>query len=255
MSMSQTKSLSDRALLLAVDLDGTFLGGSDSDRRALYNLVESRRADVALLFVTGRDIPFASSLASEGVPTPDLIIGDVGTTVVVGPDWTPHSAAEAWIDERWPGSERAAEIMKGRGGVKPQDVFGGRRLSYFYDDEAAALEAFPELEAAGYAPLLSAGVFFDVLPPGVNKGQTLLQVMAHEGIRPERVLCAGDTLNDFSLFETGLRGVAVGNSEPRLREAIRSLDNVYSAKGEGAGGIVEAIERFKLLPDVMIEAQ
>jgi HAD superfamily hydrolase (TIGR01484 family) len=247
--------LCDRSLLLAVDLDGTFLGGSESDRRALYDLIGSHRNDVALLFVTGRDIPFASGLARDGVPAPDMIIGDVGTSVVVGPDWTPHAAAERWIDERWPGPARAEAILANAKGLALQSVVGGRRLSYFYTDEACVTDACAAIESAGYAALMSANVFFDVLPPGVNKGQTLLQVMAHERIRPERVLCAGDTFNDFSLFETGLRGVAVGNAEPRLLEAVKGLSNVYCARRDGAGGIVEAIERFNLLPDAMIEAR
>lgn len=243
----------DRALLLAVDLDGTFLGGSDSDRRALYDLIGRSRDDIALLYVTGRDIEFAAGLAQRGeAPAPDMIIGDVGTSVVVAPDWTPH-AVEAWIDARWPGPQRAAEILTGRKNLALQRVFGGRRLSYFYSDAADAAQAAIEVEAEGYVALLSADVFFDVLPPGVNKGQTLLQVIAHEGFAHDRVLCAGDTLNDLSLFQTGLRGVAVGNSEPALREAVTDLSNVYCAQRHGAGGIVEAILRFNLLPEISME--
>ncbi len=254
MSTSKT-ALRDRALFLAVDLDGTFLGGSTAERAALYDLIERRRDDVALVFVTGRDIPFASGLAASGeTPAPDMIIGDVGTSVVVGPEWTPHSAAEAWIDERWPGPKLAAEIMTRRPKLKQQDIFGGRRLSYFYDDADEARAAGAEIEAAGYAALTSADLYFDVLPRGVNKGETLLQVLAQEGCVHERVLCAGDTMNDLSLFQTGLRGVAVGNAEPRLRDAVASLKNVYCARREGAGGIMEAIERFNLLSKAMKEA-
>jgi hydroxymethylpyrimidine pyrophosphatase-like HAD family hydrolase len=250
-----SKPLRERTLVLAVDLDGTFLGGSEDDRRTLYDLISRHRDEVALLFVTGRDIPFAAGLAERGeTPAPDLIIGDVGTSVVVGPHWAPHAKADAWIEERWPGPQMAAEIMARRPKLKPQTVFGGRRLSYFYDDAAEVEAAGAEIEAAGYAALSSADLYFDVLPRGVNKGATLLQVLAHEEIAHERALCAGDTMNDLSLFETGLRGVAVGNAEPRLRDAIKHLDNVYCARREGAGGIVEAIQCFNLLPGVMKEA-
>lgn len=251
MMAEENTPLNERALLLAVDLDGTFLGGAESDRRALYDLIDRRRAEIALLYVTGRDISFASGLARFGeAPAPDMIIGDVGTSVVVGPEWIPHEAVEAWIDERWPGPTRAAEIMAGRQGLAPQRVFGGRRLSYFFVDAAAAEAAAVEIEAAGYAALMSANTFFDVLPPGVNKGQTLLQLISHEGFKPERVLCAGDTMNDLSLFQTGLRGVAVGNSESCLRDAVQALDNVYCAARAGAGGILEALHRFEMLPSL-----
>lgn len=55
-------------------------------------------------------------------------------------------------------------------------------------------------------------------------------------------------MNDLSLFETGLKGVAVGNAEPRLREAIADFDNVYRATRAGAGGILEAIAVLRMLP-------
>ena len=246
--------LRERAVLLAVDLDGTFLGGAERERETLYNLINRRRNEIALVFVTGRDIPFAAGLAERGeTPAPDMIIGDVGTSVVVGPEWTPHAAADAWIEARWPGPKLAGEIMARRPKLKPQEIFGGRRLSFFYDDFAEVQAAAAEIEAAGYAALSSADLYFDVLPRGVNKGQTLLQVLAHEEIAHDRVLCAGDTMNDLSLFSTGLRGVAVGNAEPRLRAAIAGLDNVYSARREGAGGILEAIEHFSLLPAAIEE--
>lgn len=240
--------LAERRVVLAVDLDGTFLGGSDEQRGALYTLIERRRDAIGLVFVTGRDIPFAAGLGERGeTPKPDLIIGDVGTSVVVGPHWTPHAPVEAWIDQRWPGPERAAAIIAKRPELRPQEVFGGRRLSYFYDDHAHVDAVSGDIEAAGYQALSSADLYFDVLPPGVHKGATLLQVLRHEGIANERVLCAGDTMNDLSLFETGLRGVAVGNAEPRLRAAIADLPNVYRARDEGAGGILEAMRHFEFL--------
>jgi HAD superfamily hydrolase (TIGR01484 family) len=254
MSVDARISLASCTLFLAVDLDGTFLGGSDRDRSVLYDLIERRRSEIALIFVTGRDIPFASGLSeSHGTPQPDLIIGDVGTSVVVGPHWHPHEATEGWIDSCWPGTASAEAIMSRRSKLKKQDVFGGRRLSYFYDDPAEAKAAAAEIDAAGYAALTSADLYFDVLPRGVNKGETLLKLIAHESLPQERVLCAGDTMNDLSLFQTGLKGVAVGNAEPRLREAIQGLDNVYSAERTGAGGILEAIERFDLLPPHVIK--
>lgn len=254
MSHQHMKPLRERDLLLAVDLDGTFLGGSADDRRALYDLIQFNRSDIALVFVTGRDIAFASGLARHGeAPGPDIIIGDVGTSVVIAPDWTPHPGIESWIEESWPGPERAALLLQGRPSLAPQRIFGGRRISYFYANHDEALRAAADVEAAGYQALMSANVFFDVLPRGVNKGATLLKLIEHEGFAPERVLCAGDTLNDLSLFETGLRGVAVGNAEAGLREAIAPLRNVYSARRHGAGGIVEALNHFDLLPAAAIE--
>ena len=60
----------------------------------------------------------------------------------------------------------------------------------------------------------------------------------------EAVLVAGDTMNDLSLFQTGFKGVAVGNSEPRLKAAVSRLANVYCSPSPGAAGIADAIEHF-----------
>ena len=241
-------------LFLAVDLDGTFLGGGEQERHRLYDLINAHRARVVLAFVTGRDIPFASGLpAGElglggAMPVPDLIVGDVGTSVVLGPDWQRHAELEAWIDARWPGSDAAAAIMARHPALRLQEVFGGRRLSYFYDDQAAADAAAAEITAAGYDAITSAGLFFDVLPRGVNKGATLRQVLRQMGVADDRVLVAGDTLNDLSMFATGLNGVAVGNAEAPLLAALDAHPATYRARAHGAGGILEALDHFDLNP-------
>jgi hydroxymethylpyrimidine pyrophosphatase-like HAD family hydrolase len=63
-------------------------------------------------------------------------------------------------------------------------------------------------------------------------------------VHPERVVTAGDTLNDLAMFETGLAGVMVGNAEPSLKAALPRLPNTYLARGEGCEGIVEGLHHF-----------
>ena len=68
-------------MVLATDLDGTFLGGSLQHRRSLYEWLR-RQSDVQLIFVTGRDPAFIADLCrDQAVPAPDFVIGDVGTTI------------------------------------------------------------------------------------------------------------------------------------------------------------------------------
>ncbi|WP_319498863.1 HAD family hydrolase [uncultured Cohaesibacter sp.] len=71
-----------KPFVLATDLDGTFLGGSDADRKALYDWIEANRDSVGLVFVTGRDPEFIVELTSrQGVPRPEFVVGDIGTTI------------------------------------------------------------------------------------------------------------------------------------------------------------------------------
>lgn len=228
-------------IVLATDLDGTFLGGSDEERRRLYDLIAAHRDAFTLVFVTGRDLPFIRSLESQGVPVPDLVVGDVGTTVVDGRTHEPVAAVESWIDSVW--QDAGATIEKrlaGEPGIRLQEGVGGRRVSYFYDDDMRP-DLPDRIRSLGFDCIVSAGIYLDVLPRGISKGPTLVRLVDTLGIPPGAVVTAGDTLNDLSLLRTPFAGIAMGNSEPALVEAIRSLPNVHRASAEGAGGILEGL--------------
>ncbi|TVR26175.1 MAG: alpha,alpha-trehalose-phosphate synthase [Ilumatobacter sp.] len=238
----------DRApeLVLATDLDGTFLGGNEPQRRALYDELLDRADEVMLVFVTGRDLDFIADLVSQpGMPRPDMIIGDVGTTVVHGHDFSPVEEVQSWIDRRWDDSnEMVLDLLRDEPGLELQPIMGSRRVSYYYDPTTLQRSTIAKVEDAGLDVIISAGVFLDVLPKGIAKGPTLLRVIDAFELSDERVLVAGDTLNDLSLFHTGLQGVAVGNSEPGLVDAIADLPTVHHSELPGCAGITDAIDHF-----------
>lgn len=236
-------NLAGKDLILATDLDGTFLGGDEASKKALYGYIEDNRDWLGLVFVTGRDLGFIDDITSADVPRPDLVIGDVGTTVVHGHDFSPVKEVEDWIDALWTGSDSAEEKLINAQKLERQKVFGGRRLSYFYHDVEEANRLREEITDMGYDVLMSDNIYFDVLPRGVQKGPTLKKTMAHFDLPDASILVAGDTLNDRSLFETGLDGVMVGNAEAALVEAVSHLENVYHAEGEGAAGVHDGLLR------------
>lgn len=239
-------------MVLATDLDGTFLGGDEEDRRSLYAWIERFRASIHLIFVTGRDLPFIRSLCAAGeAPWPDHVVGDVGTTLAtvdraasnIRPDETlEREIAALWGD----GVTEIAAELDAAPGLSPQDGPFRYRMSYHYDPGAFDPACVSVIEAAGFDCLISDNRFLDVLPRGVSKGPSLLRLIGALAIERERVLVAGDTLNDLSMFETGLKGVAVGNSETALVEHVRARSNVLLARGHGAAGIAEAIDHFRL---------
>lgn len=233
--------------VLATDLDGTFLGGSDAQRQALYDDLLSR-TDGILIFVTGRDLGFVRELiATPGMPRPDWIVGDVGTTVVDGRDFRPVTAIEAAIAERWnDAGERVRALLADEPGLRLQPTPFRHRVSYDYDPAWLCPGVAGRVEAAGFDCLLSADRFLDVLPRGVAKGPTLLRLIDWLGLPADRVLVAGDTLNDLSLFQTRLKGVAVGNSEPKLMDAVANFDWVHRSALPGAAGIADALRHFGL---------
>lgn len=234
--------LDRKSLVLATDLDGTFLGGDDAQRKALYDWIEQRRDEVALIFVTGRDLPFVRGLAAQGVPRPDYVIGDVGTTIAGGDAIEPMAELEAPIAQVWgDAGDRVREMLRDEPGLRPQETPFRYRMSYFYEPELLSPSARTKVEAAGFDCVTSADVFFDVLPRGISKGPTLIRLVTHLGLDPTTVLAAGDTLNDLSLLSTPYAGVAVGNSEPALVARVETMPNVYLSPQPGAAGIADAI--------------
>lgn len=237
----------DPGLVLATDLDGTFLGGSHGQRHALYDHLRSRD-DAVLIFVTGRDLDFIRELiATPGMPRPDWIVGDVGTTVVDGRDFRPVVEIDGEIARIWNGAgDRVRALLAGEPGLRLQDTPFRHRVSYDYDPAVLSPDVVGRVEAEGFDCLLSAERFLDVLPRGVAKGPTLLRLVEWLDLPADRVLVAGDTLNDLSLFQTRLKGVAVGNSEPKLLNAIAEFDWVHRSAAPGAAGIADALRHFGL---------
>ena len=80
-----------------------------------------------------------------------------------------------------------------------------------------------EGEALEVDVLVSANIFLDVLPRGVNKGSTLRRVLHWLRVAEGDCVVAGDSLNDLDLFASGYRGIVVGNCEPALRERVAGM--------------------------------
>lgn len=234
-------------LVLATDLDGTFLGGPEPARRALYDALAAR-SDAMLVFVTGRDLAFIRRLLdTPGMPRPDYVIGDVGTTVVDGREFAPVEPIQAEIRHRWnDAGERVRQMLADEPGLTLQPTPFECRVSYWYEPGRLRPTTVSRIEEAGFDCLTSADTFLDVLPRGIAKGPTLTRLVETAGLPAARVLVAGDTLNDLSLFRTGYRGVAVGNAEPKLLAALRGNDTVYLSPHPGAAGIADAITHFGL---------
>lgn len=243
--------LAGRRMVLATDLDGTFLGGSFGDRRRLYSWIEANRATVGLIFVTGRDPAFIRDLCSTGeVPWPDYVIGDVGTTIAGITDAgeiAPIPQLEEPIATAWNGSAaRVRALLDGRPGLRLQPTTFRYRVSYDMDPDTLDPGTRPAVEALGFDVIVSDNRFFDVLPKGVSKGPSLQRLIDHLGLVPSRVLSAGDTLNDLSMLTLGVPAVVVGGAEVTLLEQVAHLPHVHVATGVGAAGIHEAIAAFEL---------
>ncbi|MEO9023211.1 MAG: HAD-IIB family hydrolase, partial [Ginsengibacter sp.] len=231
-------------LLLATDLDGTFLGGKSIFKQQLYRIMRERE-DVVLVFVTGRGIETVIPLLNDPIlPNPHYIICDVGATIVNGLTLEPIQPLQATIEEKWPGSINISHKFKKVKGLVWQEVPQMRRCSYYFDEHTDLEQVNYIAQSLECDVLLSAGKFLDILPHGVNKGSSLTQLVNFLKISNKDVLVAGDTMNDLSLYNVGYKGVVVGSAEDELIKATIDHPLVYHATKEGCGGILEAIKHF-----------
>lgn len=242
-------------MLLATDLDGTFLAGEPDNRSKLYQLITAH-PEIDLVFVTGRGLESVIPLLSDPtIPQPDYIICDVGCTVVHGDSQQGLHPLQGEIDELWPGEQIIEDTLAPFDGLQRQEVPQERRVSYFCEYDSVTDDMRTQVEALSCEVLFSAGKYLDILPKGVNKGSTLSRLVDHLGVDPETVLVAGDTLNDLSMYQQGFKGVCVGASEEALLEATEHQARVYHADATGCGGILEAFEQFGFLGHAGIEAE
>lgn len=232
-------------LMIATDLDGTFLGGKSLHKQQLYSLVRENK-DVQLVYVTGRGLESVLPILNDPImPNPDYIICDVGATIVNGNNLEPVESLQSDIEKKWPGHLTIIEKLKEFSGLVYQQVPQQRRCSFFVDNIQTAKDIKKYVkDELGCEVIYSANKFLDVLPQSVNKGSSLTKLVKLLKLKDEEVLVAGDTLNDLAMFQCGYKGVVVGQSEPALVTATKNTEDVYHAEAAGAGGILEALKYF-----------
>ncbi len=242
--------LATRGFTLVTDLDGTFAHGEAETRDRLVAALRTR-SDVRLIYATGRSPAGTTRLMKRlGLPEPDLLIGDVGSSVLKG---TAQRIAEleSHIAERWPGGDILRARLDGTKGISEVEVGSPHRLVYLVEAPADMPLALRRVRRRlrDFAVDIgdSAGIGIDVLPAGVNKGATLLRVLDWLDEPDDRVVVAGDAMNDLPLFQTGLRAVLVGNAEPRLARRVSRHGHVHASPLEGVDAIVDGLVRFGLV--------
>jgi HAD superfamily hydrolase (TIGR01484 family) len=233
--------------ILFTDLDGTFLGGTRQERECLTDWLRSQAPNTKLVFATGRSFENVQPLMASGeLPTPDAIIGDVGTSLLQANGDPICQTIHAEIESRWtPAAHRVLQQLQGIEGLIAQTRTGPRRQSFTFDRPIDLDRACLAIEEIGADPLVSDNQYFDVLPKGIHKGWAVLRLIEHWKVEPSHAVVAGDTLNDLAMFQTGLPAIVVGNAEPALRQALSAdLPHIFHATAEGAAGIWQGLAHF-----------
>jgi HAD superfamily hydrolase (TIGR01484 family) len=233
-------------LVLATDLDGTFLEGDMQAKQFFYNKLLQLQSEVLLIYVTGRPVGTVKSFCELGfLPYPHFVLGDHGTHIAEGKSFAPIPHLQEAIAFSWnQGNQTLRDLLSGEPGIQLQPIDPPYRVAYYYDPDRLQRETLEKITRAGFDFILSSDAYLDILPKGVNKGSSLLKLLDYLTISHDLVITSGDSLNDLPLFQTGLKSIAVGNSEPKLVEIIKGLKNVYHSGLPGLLGIIDGLQHY-----------
>lgn len=81
--------------------------------------------------------------------------------------------------------------------------------------------------------------YLELMEPGVNKWQAVSKLAASFGIKPEEIMCIGDSNNDLSMIKNAGLGVAVANAKPQVQREAKMI--TASNDNDGVGLAIENI--------------
>lgn len=246
--------------ILATDLDRTLLPNghwpADEQSIPLFNELTTTH-DVLVVYVTGRNLDLTEqAIAQYGVRHPDVLVGDVGTTIRRHDSGQWHDD-EGWaelIHERSPAWDNRAvrDAVAGVAGLTEQAAEHLNRFKQSYDVDHANRESilaqvdgrvggrFDEVAIYSYDSQADKGLL-DFLPDSATKLTALEYVADQAGVGREHVVFCGDSGNDIFPLTAGFNGVLVRNADEQLVENVRHAQRknpalrLYFARGDFRG--------------------
>lgn len=272
-----------RPLLLCTDLDRTLLPNGKEpespDARPRFRRFVAN-PNVTLTYVTGRHQALVrEAIRDYDLPTPDVVIGDVGTSIfsVTPGGWEPMADWQAEIGRDWGGlgPDRLADAFSDIAALRLQEdeKQAPFKLSYYtpmdVDADRLKSEMNHRLTTLGVSASLVWSIdeaeavgLLDVLPACATKYHAVDFLMRRLGHQPSTTLFAGDSGNDLEVLVSAIPSVLVANGHPEVREqALRlaaangHVEQLYCARGGWSGmngnysaGILEGVAHFR--PDL-----
>lgn len=241
--------------LIITDLDNTLTGDDDALREFIDLLAANE--NVGFGVSTGRRLDSAKELLEKlNLPQPDFIDTDVGTQLHYGPSLTPDRSWQKQIGYYW-NPDGIRSVLDEQPGFYLQKKAhqSEYKISYEIDPENSpnTREIKQLLREAGLRAkvVLSLGMYLDVIPVRGGSDLTMRHLLWKWGFSPNNVLVAGDSGNDAGMLQGGTLGVVVGNHSNELNR-LRKWPRIYFADGNHARGLLEGIDYYQFLGNIVI---
>ncbi len=248
---------SDRILI--TDIDNTLIG----DRQAFenyLNYINEKSGDFLFGLASGRTLESMQKAIQEwGIPHPDIMICSVGTEIYYNPDLVQDQDWRHHIDYKWQ-PEKILRLIENLEGIEKQPDENQRefKLSFYYDPERAPTgqELLTILRKNDIAARLieSHSGLLDILPIRASKGDAIRHIYMERDIEPEKILVCGDSGNDEDMLRGNTLGLVVSNYSKEL-EKLKGEPRIYFANNQYAEGIIEGIEHYNFLDNIIIPGE
>jgi sucrose-6F-phosphate phosphohydrolase len=232
-------------LLICTDLDRTLIpNGPEPASPGAHEHFAALAAhqQVELAYVSGRNEDLIEEAIIENdLPTPDFVIGDVGTTIYhVGceHDWKPQTRWEAIIGRDWGNRSHAdlEALLADMPALQLQepDRQNLYKLSYYvslhHDQDSIEEEIFRHMDQLNVRVRLIWSVdqpegtgLLDIVPQRASKFHAIKALMEQQRYGYLETVFCGDSGNDLEVLVSPLQAVVVANALPEIKEQARAM--------------------------------
>ena len=236
---------------LITDIDNTLIG-EEKSLRLLVSLLKKSDRSIGFGIATGRHLESVLKVLKKyRVPTPEILVTDVGTQIYYGPNLAPDTSWERHINYRWD-SDAAIGVLEELPGLKmqPDENQNAFKISYYLDPEKAPTkkEIVRHFRENGLSVrvIVSHETLLDILPIRASKGHAIRFLNMKWGIPPENIVISGDSGNDEDMLGGCSKGIVVGNYSPEI-EHLREHSEIYFAEATYAAGIIEGLLHYNFI--------
>jgi sucrose-phosphate synthase len=245
------KRLANLSHFIISDIDNTLIGEQNDHLDEFLDVLKKHRKTIGFGVASGRTVDSVRAyLEKNGVHPPDIIISSVGAEIYYGKNihyakgWATH------ISAKWD-RKKIVKTLEELPFLTYQEESTQREFKVSYNmppgkDRLAKIHERLLRNKCRYTLIYSHDKYLDILPYRASKGKALRYLSYKWEIPLSNFLVCGDSGNDEEMLRGDPLAVVVGNYSPEL-ETLKGQRNVYFTKAKYAGGILEAIKKYKFL--------